>query len=143
MAKLWLWVLIGGAILVAVLLERRSLKAKKSRLGSRASMSFDNFYNSYYAESHIPKPILLRLLQEVSYYTDIPMNLLRPSDRFDRELAPLKKWYAFDDSLAPMEWHAKALEKKFGTSVDLSKIQTVDDYIRTFGALESAASSSA
>jgi hypothetical protein len=52
------------------------------------------------------------------------------------ELKPLEKWYAFDDSLAPMEWKARACERKLHVSVNLSNVKTLDDYVKTFGALE-------
>ena len=134
------WFVVIGVVLVLAAMGIFNVwflvRAKRRRMGSRQPISFDDLYKDYYEESRIPKPLVQRLLREVSYYTDIRVGLLRPTDRFDRELKPLEEWYAFDDSLAPMEWKAKACERKFHVSIDLSKIQTLDDYVRTFGRLE-------
>lgn len=116
--------------------HHRWLRQRKiTRVSTRAPLGPDQFYEKYYASSGLPKRVVLQLLKEVANASDIPVPLLRPEDRFTVELAPIKGW-EFDDGLVELSWLTEDREKRFAGKVDLSKIQTVDDYIRTIGQLE-------
>jgi hypothetical protein len=61
----------------------------------------------------------------------LPPGKLRPTDRFDEELAAPKGW-EFDDEILDVQWAAERRLKRSGTQADLSRIKSVGDYIEFF-----------
>ncbi|MDA2912924.1 hypothetical protein MYX77_03005 [Acidobacteriia bacterium AH_259_A11_L15] len=107
--------------------NRRKIK----QLGPRQPMSADEFYQMFYSQSQLPKEVVLELLKEVAESIEVPPTLLRPEDRFSAEMADDAAWGP-DGGLAEVTFAAERREKRLGVAVDLSKIQTLDDYIRAF-----------
>jgi len=105
------------------------LKRKKLRFDKRRDIDEEEFYQTYYKESGIPKETVSRAIKFVSTAVDIPVSKLRPSDRFEVELKPEKGW-EFGDGLAEITWLIEENEKKKGNNLSLPLMTTVDDFIR-------------
>ncbi len=115
-------------------LQPKYNRRKIARLGRREEVPLDDFYARFYAGTGLAKEIVRESLREIESATDIPATLLRPDDRFGVELAPLAG-EEFGDGLVELIWNTSRREKESGLRVDLSKITTIDDYIRTAGSL--------
>ena len=101
-------------------------------------MSPGQFFEQFYADSGLPRELVLSLLDEIAAATEVPASILRPGDRFAEELAPVKG-YEFDDGLVELKWIAERRERMLEVKLDLEEIRTVDDYIRTMAKLDMSA----
>jgi hypothetical protein len=110
-------------------------KEKLKRLTNREELTTDEIYSHFFAGKNLPKELVLKLWNEVADSLHLPKGKLRPTDRFDKELAPVKGW-EYDDDIAEVTWAAQHRLKKIGTTFDLSKIQTLGDYVEFFGRLQ-------
>ena len=131
-----LFILISVLGLAWAFLAPRYNRGKMARFGDRKPLESDDFYEKFYADSGLPRALVLELLQEVGDSVEIVPTLLRPQDRILVELSDLKSLKPADGGLAEVTFAAQRRQKKLGVTVDITKIQTVDDYIRRFGALE-------
>jgi len=125
--------IVGGVVMVgsvvALLIGQRDEKRKKLlRFQDRPEMSEEEFFSIYYKESGIAKEIVSEVLMEVSNAIAIPAAKIRPSDRFDYELAPVKGW-EFGDGIVEIDWFVRREMKKAGVHKP-AQLQTVDDLIR-------------
>lgn len=106
-----------------------------ARLPKREPMVPEVFYESFYAGSGLPKEVVLKLLEDLERLTEIPRTLLRPEDRL---------WEGEDvdslsaDSLQTVELmlQVEEIEEETGRRVEADTLDTVDQYIRSFGPLE-------
>jgi hypothetical protein len=55
----------------------------ESEYALRTPMSFDDFYNHYYASENIDREFVQRILAYVSHAGGVPAELLRPEDRLN------------------------------------------------------------
>ncbi|MGH9554460.1 MAG: acyl carrier protein [Terriglobales bacterium] len=106
---------------------------KRTRLAHRRSLRPTEFYRSFYANSGIPREVVIRLVKEIAEATEFPEGLIRPEDRFSKELAPLRGWDYMDDGSAELLGRIRRHEKELGITVDVETLRTVDDYMTTFG----------
>ncbi len=125
--KLW----IGGLVLgfgVAVLSMSAvsSSRRTKEALGERPALSEDEIYRNFFGDSGIPKAVVLELWNEVASALSLPAGKLRPSDRFGQELGAYLITSEKLDSLASI---ATARAKRRGATVDLSRIDTLCQYV--------------
>jgi len=85
---------------------------------------------TFYGSSRVSRAELAQALGEVSSCLGVAANRLRPSDRFDKELAAERGW-EFDDPLGALTAIAeKRLAKKGLDPKLVGQIMTVDDYVR-------------
>lgn len=114
-------------------------RKKAARFKGREALAADEFYNQFYAETGLSKAVVLELLQEVAKSVEVDPNLLRPSDRFKSELADIDfgTMFNLDGGLFELTSRAEMRLRKLGAKVDLSRLLTLEDYIRTLGELES------
>jgi hypothetical protein len=124
-------IVIGAVVLWNIIPYRRRVK----RFKGREELSLDTIYTRFYAQTNLPKGLVLELWNEVAARLKIPAGKLRPSDRFDREFAPVKGW-EFDDESAEINWAAAHRLQTLGVKADLSRIQSLGDYVEFFGKLE-------
>lgn len=98
-------------------------------------MAPTEFYKTFFADSNLPQELVVGLRNEIGCSVEVPPELLRPQDRFLVELAddPTR---GIDGGLAELMFAAERREKRLRVRVDLASIQTVGDYIRTFGFIE-------
>ena len=142
-----LGVLCGLAIIAAFVLAVYSSlpssmrKRKAARLGDRGEMPPEEFYATYYAESGIPRPIVLELLKEIAESIEIPIPLIRPTDSFERELSDFDDEMC-DGGMAEISFRAHGRVQLHGVRLEPGQIKTVDEYIRFFGILATSRASS-
>jgi hypothetical protein len=122
---------IGGVLAWNFLPRHRRL----AQFADREELSSDSIYRAFFAEQDLPKGLVIELWDEVASPLRLPPGKLRPSDRFDRELAPVRGW-EFDDDIVEVHWAAQRRLKKLSVDADISKIQTLQDYVRFFCKLE-------
>lgn len=119
-------VVVGGG--VWYFLPRR-LRLK--RFENRPELSLEQIYGEFFAGKSLPKELACELWNEVAKCLCLPPGKLRPTDRFDQELAAPKGW-EFDDEILDVQWAAERRLKQSGTQADLSHIKTVADYVEFF-----------
>jgi len=115
----------GLGVLVPWLRRRRSAAA----LEGRESLDDEAFYGHYYAESKLPKTLVSELRHEVAETLKVPAAKLRPDDRFGKQIGTY--WITSED-LDVLAAKGRNRAKALGLSVDLQKLNTVDEYIRCF-----------
>jgi hypothetical protein len=104
-------------------LERSMLRRKRNRFQARSDLSRDDLHKLF-AGTGLDFHELDDFLVTVSRASEMPMVRLRPSDRFDTDLAPAKGW-EFDDGVALLPL---ALQRRFGgcpADYDLTKNATL------------------
>lgn len=112
---------------------------RRSRFEHRSALSLDQIYAEYFACKNLPKELACELWREVSACLKLPPEQLRPSDRFDLELAATKGW-EHDDELLDVQWAAERRLKAVGSRDSISQIKTVGDYVEFFCNLQAKSS---
>ncbi len=120
---------------------RHVLQKKQARFSNRPRLSGDLFYQEFYQSTGLPKLHVLKARDEMATALGIQEEVLRPSDRFLVELAGEKDWEYFDESADDLFFINKDREKRLGIVIDLTKMVTLDDYIRAVCRAEKAAHS--
>ena len=98
-------------------------------------MNPDDFYRSFYAGSGIPNDLVMGLLSEIADAVEVPVTLLRPSDRFEHELKD--RWNfgrsGVSGELFEMDMCALDRAERLGLQLPAGGFETVDDYVKFFG----------
>jgi len=123
-----------GTIIALIFGQRTAIRKRRLRFQGRSDMNEEEFFSAYYKEAGIVKETVFEVLRQVADATEIPATRIRPSDRFDRELAPVKGW-EFGDGIVEISWFVKREMKKAGVHKP-AQLQTVDDLIRYVARLE-------
>lgn len=99
----------------------------RSEILARESITAEEIFEQYYATSGMDKELVVELLLHISAELRIPVDKLRPSDRFAFELEPTKgnEWDSGYGVLL-FELNRRAKKKKKELS---APIATIDDYI--------------
>ncbi len=119
-------VIIVTLVTIAVA-GRKASNKRILRFRDRAVIDNEEFYQRYYKNTNIPKGIVFEVLTLISKSTGIPVTKIRPSDRFDKELAPTEGWET-DDGISDVIWYADDLRNKAKISKPII-LNTVDDLI--------------
>jgi len=127
--------LLAMAILTFSVAYRNMLRTKRRRLAGRAEMSSEQFYDTFYPQSGLPRSVVTSAIQEIGAATDLPPGLLRPTDRFTQELGAVRGWEV-DDGLAVLSADLARRATRAGIPVDVASISTLDEYVRTRAELE-------
>jgi hypothetical protein len=122
---------VGAIIAVGVWYwEIRTRRASRLPFSDRPSMSSDELHRAFYAGSDVSKAQMETGLGEIARALGVPAGRLRPSDRFDAELAPEEGW-EFDDGLGRLTAVAEGKLIERGLNREwVVRIKTVDDYVR-------------
>jgi hypothetical protein len=122
----------GGLVIIGMLgvmvrwARRRRLAAA---LEGRESLDDQAFYGRYYAESKLPKDLVIELRREVVETLRVSAEKLQPGDRFGEQIGT---YWTTSDDLDVLAAKGRNRAKALGLSVDLKKLATVDEYIRCF-----------
>ncbi|MCG6552538.1 MAG: hypothetical protein L7F77_09440 [Candidatus Magnetominusculus sp. LBB02] len=119
-------VTVLGAILTEIF---NGDKARRKRFLGRAELCPDEFYQQYYEKSALPKDLVIEILNDVAHALFLPAALLRPTDRFTKELASEPGW-EFGDGLGLMEMKLDILLRIKDPNYYLPDLNKLDDYIR-------------
>lgn len=119
---------IGTAYVV--ICGRRADRARRCRFSDREDVSFDRFYSEHYEALGFDRERVRGALNDVAQAIDVPTTKLRPTDRFDVELAAERGW-EFDDGIAVLASQVvKQGHKLGGDGAKHPRVLTLDDYIR-------------
>jgi hypothetical protein len=118
---------VGGVLAWNFLPRRQRLK----RFHGRPNLSLEQIHSKFFGQTNFPKELVSELWKEVAESLRLPPGKLRPTDRFDQELAAPKGW-EFDDEILDVQWAAERRRKRSEIKTDLSQIKTVGDYVEFF-----------
>ena len=103
---------------------------KLKHLGRRECLQFEEIYSRYYESEGLDRECVRFILAKLSEALEFPLGVLRPTDRFAVELAPLKNtWGAVDDTDFSLMVMTDLLRKNHGITIDLRVVKTVGEYI--------------
>lgn len=97
-------------------------------LHARECLSPTRFFDVYYKDSGLDKALVVEILEHVAHELRLPVEKLRPSDRFSVELAP-SKGSEWDSGYGILLYELSSLAKKRKLR-DAMKIDSIDDYLR-------------
>ena len=130
-----------GVLLISIFtmfgVYKKIKKKKADRFEERATLSDEDFFNTFYKDSGISKSVIKEIIKDIATATEIPIGKLRPTDRFDHELAPVKGW-EFGDGLIELNWRVMERIEERTKKERIPSLNTVDDYIRYVDRLKSA-----
>ena len=126
----WFIALLGGTLIVLwFLIENwRMLRNKRRRFVHRQALDMGEL-QSLFPDSRLTLDDFTEFLIYVERATDVPKQYLRPEDRFDTQLAPVRGW-EFDDGLILLP---EVLQRRFGGDLeayDLTTSSTLADLLR-------------
>ena len=105
-------------------------RTRRDTFRARASLTPAEMQAHYYGTKTMPVEAIHVALHEIGSCLHVPPGQLRPTDRFEVELAPTKGW-DWDDGLSVlMRLARRRLELGGRSGDDLSALTTVDDYVR-------------
>ncbi|HEV2452673.1 MAG TPA: hypothetical protein VGY98_00330 [Verrucomicrobiae bacterium] len=125
-------VIVVSGVLIWTFVPQRQ---RRKRFDARPDLDLDQIYNAFFSSKSLPKELVCELWKEVSGTLHVPSGKLRPTDRFDDELAAPKGW-EYDDEIMDVHWAAERRLKRIGGQSDLSQVKTVGDYVEFFCKLQ-------
>lgn len=116
-------------IVIAVVVWQSLTEEKKiaRRFAGRPDLSAAEFFARYYAGTQLKCERVEDILGFVGDGLTLPTAKLLPTDRFDKEMAPIIE---LDSGLGMVMEKLQICAKNHGRTIDLREIQTLDDYIR-------------
>jgi hypothetical protein len=123
---------VGAAIAVRIVMRQR-LPLKLKRFEGRERLSIEKIHDNFYPGYEMHE--FVELWEEIASAAEVPPGLIRPTDRFDTELGPVKGFKIaseMDDLQDAFVRRCKQQQLDFREV----KIQTVDDYIKHFALLQ-------
>lgn len=120
---------LGGLSCLPVLWHFNPQRQRLKHLRSREDLPMDAIYDRFFSETGLQKSLVLEVWAEVATLLRVPAGKLRPSDRFDKELAPGGVWLDLDKDAIQLNLAARDRLKQFGSKSDFSAAHTLRDYI--------------
>jgi hypothetical protein len=99
-------------------------RVMRSRFGSREMLSRDQCYEVHFAPLGLPKERVLECLDLIEVEFDVPVGLLRPTDRISLLFTPVPtknplKWLAYrgreEDSQSELDYELGKRLRRYGT----------------------------
>jgi hypothetical protein len=98
--------LVAAALLVCVRLayriEAKRLPTKQARFTDRENLNVEEIYQRYFSDSGLRKEKVIDLWIKIAQTLHLEPGRLRPTDRFDAELAPVQG-HLVEDELIDLE----------------------------------------
>ena len=111
----------------------RAADAKRAALFSdREELKLAEWEQRFAQGKNLDLVRLRKSLRDLAVTLDIPAGKLRPTDRFDVELAPTKGWEA-DDAASVLS--SLIQKRRLSGQTRALEIRTVDDYLRATAGL--------
>lgn len=126
-------VIIYISALIGLIKANRFKKKRMSLLQQRPSLTFDEFYEKYYAQTRLNKDTVRFLLMELSKALDVPQDKLLPTDKFNEELAPKVLKTHFNNKASDFLEKVKDRTKHLKINEASALYETLDQYLRLFG----------
>jgi len=97
------WPLLFLSILMAGLFSAWYVRRlRRDRFADREAMVPVEIVSRYYQDAGLNSKTIVRVWVQVAKALSLPPDKLRPTDRFDSELAPLREWNQFDEYLSDL-----------------------------------------
>jgi hypothetical protein len=97
---------LAAALLVcgrlAYRIEAKRLPTKRARFADRENLNVEEIYERYFSDSGLKKEEVIDLWIKIAQTLHLEPGRLRPTDRFDAELAPVRG-YLVEDELVDLE----------------------------------------
>ena len=118
------------AVLVALGLyaERVRLCKKRARFSDREELSLDEIYHRYYSDSGLLAGSVCEVWTQIAARLNVAPGLLRPSDRFDTQLSPVRG-FPIEDELSDVEEYIRGRLARGTGDMDSLKLATLDNVI--------------
>lgn len=113
-----------------------SRRKRQAEFADRESLTTEEIFTRYYGDSGFERSVIVRLWDECAAKLKVPSEKLRPADRFEQELAASDFWASLDDPREDLARYAMAHANRFGVTIDLKGMKTVDQLIRQLAAVE-------
>lgn len=127
---------IGAGIAVAFWSATVSRREQREVFGARASRTPADIYAQYFAQSGFREDLIIRLWIECAAKLRRPAAKLRPTDRFDHELAAPDFWHSLDDTREDLAKFAVSQSSKWSGALDLENLKTLGDVIHSLATAE-------
>lgn len=95
---------------------------------SREDITPEAIHGEFYAKDGLERDLVVEILTHVAGELRLPVSKLRPTDRFEVELAPARG-DAWDSGMGILLLDLQHMAKRRGVRVE-GAIVTVDDYVR-------------
>ena len=120
-------IVVGG--IIATLIEQRRLPEKRKRFDHRESISLKKIFANYYANANLDESDFRRIWNEVASILELEPQKLRPEDRFENELSPVKGYFV-EDELLDLQEYLRVGCKNRGSILGKRIIETLDEFIK-------------
>jgi hypothetical protein len=134
--QIYLWAIIFVCLCGYGLLSVSYPKRKRAaRFADREELSMEQIFERFYKDRGVPKDLVLELWNEAAEALSVPGGKLRPTDRFDKELGPVRAFPLVDLNeglLSIMVRRLRAIDPNAKPSVP-ENIKSLNDYIEFFG----------
>ena len=126
MEWLILLILVAAYFLFEAVMLCLRRREKDRRFAARDDLTEDEFYDSFYSDSGIPKASVCTSLHILARTLETPLGKLRPGDCFGGRLRP-SRWYdhTVGELFQETAWLVDSPE-----GIRLTASSTIDDYIR-------------
>lgn len=109
--------------------ERERLKKKRARFEGRPALLLEDIYETYYRDAGFDFASFARFWTELASLLKLDPTRLRPTDRFDQELAAVDGYLAEDELVDVGELY-RSRRKRTGRTSRPDLPQTVDELVR-------------
>lgn len=123
--------LAGGALSYGLYREKQRLLEKRQRISQREDISLESVYDEFYKNDNIDFQDFQYLWQEIASLLCLDPGRLRPSDRFDTELSPVKGKEMCDEQEDLYDYF-EALSESRKIEFNPRSYNTVDDLVKAF-----------
>jgi hypothetical protein len=128
--------LYAGAAIAALVVMRQRLPLKLSRFEGREQLSIEKIHDDFYPGYEMRE--FAEVWKEIASAVEVPPGLIRPTDRFDTELGPVKGFRIASEMDDLQEAFMRRCKQQ-RLDIHQVNIQTVDDYIKQFAILHQSA----
>jgi hypothetical protein len=115
----------------AYFVMRQRLPLKLQRFKGRERLPIEQIHENFYPGYEIEK--FIELWMEIASAVEVPPELIRPTDRFDGELGPVKGFEVASEMDDLVEAFMRRCKQQQLDSRTVN-VKTVDDYIKQFAA---------
>lgn len=110
--------------------EKKRLEKKRARFADRPPLLLEDIYETHYKDANFDFVSFARFWKELASLLNLDPTKLRPTDRFDEELAPVDGYLAEDELVDIAEMY-RSRRKRTGQPSQRDLPQTLDELVRT------------
>lgn len=119
---------LAAAMSVSFIQDWHIRRRRLERFAGRPDMNESDFFRTYYEGTGVRRETVSEVLRETAASLRVPSTRLRPTDRREVELGPVKGW-EWDDDIAGVDWFLEDKERDAGIE-EGETVETLDHMIR-------------